>query len=122
MESQQKQLNYTIQGRPIHMCCIGDESFKYFYVLVLAEDSLSCVCFSERFLHESVLAFDLCPLQENTHSYVCPAKQHPTQLTLLGILKFPLQVLPEDPAIPLPGIYPKDALQHTTRTFVLLCS
>ena len=40
----------------------------------LAEHPLSCVCFSEMFLHESALAFHLCPLQENTPSHVCPSK------------------------------------------------
>ncbi|KRY04322.1 hypothetical protein T03_3000 [Trichinella britovi] len=28
----------------------------------------------ETFLHESALAFHLCPLQENTPSHVCPSK------------------------------------------------
>jgi hypothetical protein len=58
MESQQMQLNYTMQGKPVHVCCywrlLRHVSFP---VLALAEYPLFCVCFSLTFLHESVLAF-----------------------------------------------------------------
>ena len=64
-----------------------------FHVLALAEHPLSCVCFSEMFLHESALVFHL---KESVHlrktllHVFAPAKHHPTQLTLQRTLKFPL--------------------------------
>ena len=54
-----------------YLCIINEESF---HMLALVEHPLSCVCFSETFLHKFALAFHLCLLQENTSSCVCPSK------------------------------------------------
>ena len=43
-------------------------------MFALTKHPLSCVCFSDVFLHKSVLAFHLCPIQENTPSRVCRSK------------------------------------------------
>jgi hypothetical protein len=43
--------------------------------------SLSCICFSKTFLHESALAFHLCPLQINVSLCVCPSKTQSNSLS-----------------------------------------
>jgi hypothetical protein len=50
-----------------------------FHVLALAEHPLSCVCFSETFLHESALAFHTCVhFKETFLQVLAPRKHHPT--------------------------------------------
>ena len=51
--------------------------------LSLAENPLTCVCFSLMSLHEEALVFPLSPLQENTSSCLCPSK------TLSNTMDFP---------------------------------
>lgn len=74
-ESQQMQLKYSVQGRPMHDCCqqriLQPVSF---HVFALAEHCLSCVSFSKTFLHKSSFVFHLCPLQENNPLCVCHSK------------------------------------------------
>ena len=75
-----------------YMCVVSKESFIT-CSFMLAEHPFSCVCFSKTFPHDSALVFHLCPLQENTPSCVCPAKHHPTQLTLQRTLKVSTSVI-----------------------------
>ena len=62
-----------------------------FHVLALAEHPFSCVCFCEIFLHESALAFYLCP-QKFLHVF-SPVKHHPTQMIFQRTLNFPLHTM-----------------------------
>ena len=43
-----------------------------FHILSLLEHPFICVCFIEKFLHESALAYHLCSFQHNFPSGVCP--------------------------------------------------
>jgi hypothetical protein len=46
---------------------------RWLHMLYLVEHPFICVCFSEKFLHESALAFHLCSFQHNLPSGVCPS-------------------------------------------------
>jgi|UPI0000F4AA3A hypothetical protein len=71
VESQQMQPNYAM-----YMHVASKESFL---VLALAEQPLSCVYFSEKFLHESALAFHTCVhFNEMFLHMFAPAKYQPT--------------------------------------------
>ena len=48
-------------------------------------------CFSQMFIHESALAFHLCPLQQNIPSRVCPSKTPSNTTDFAKKPKFALQ-------------------------------
>lgn len=66
--------------------CVSSAKNPSSCVLALAEHPLSCVCFSQTFLHKSVLVFHLCPLLENAIRLNCRCQRTMWKTFLSGFL------------------------------------